>query len=95
MIHTPGPWEADSTAVLTSSSPYRTIADCSQRGHTLEVEEANARLIAAAPDMLEAAYLVQRGLNCWCEHGIGNPMVSTHSIGCQAMRDAIAKAVRL
>ena len=53
MGHTPGPWEADSTAVLTSHPPYLTVADCSHRGHTLATEEANARLIAAAPDMLE------------------------------------------
>ena len=26
---------------------------------------------------------LSRAPNCWCEHGIGNPMVSSHSATCK------------
>jgi hypothetical protein len=60
MSHTPGPWKA----LLYAESVYVTAADChiysidgkGKRYHPDTIKEwhANARLIAAAPEMLEA-----------------------------------------
>jgi hypothetical protein len=50
--HTPGPWEADDFYVTTQAgSPPRTIA-CSPSPYTWR--KADARLIAAAPELLNA-----------------------------------------
>lgn len=57
--HTPGPWE---TCTTNSEQVYAAnglrVADCHCDGQeddmSSEQEEANARLIKAAPDMLEA-----------------------------------------
>ena len=59
---TPGPWEDVSYGtnarngiahVKTSSSCEMTI-DCTRSGKDFGVDRANARLVAAAPDLLEA-----------------------------------------
>lgn len=57
--HTPGPWEAHNGEVTTrqeNGRSYRRIAAVQDYGigSLVEVDEANARLIAAAPDLLEA-----------------------------------------
>jgi hypothetical protein len=57
--HTKGPWEAHNGEVTTQQIPgrsFRRIAVIQDYGvRTLpEVDEANARLIAAAPAMLQA-----------------------------------------
>ena len=53
--HTPGPWEAredyDSTWWVVQSGPAQDLA-------IHDLSEANARLIAAAPDMLEALKMI-------------------------------------
>lgn len=49
--HTPGPWFADGGKVYESQD-YHEI--CSFWSNAFPVWEANARLIAAAPDLLEA-----------------------------------------
>lgn len=53
--HTPGPWiSTDSRAVITDWPKVgflTTVADCRIGGGTRDEQEANARLIAAAPDM--------------------------------------------
>lgn len=50
--HTPGPWEFDGPHhnIIVWSSPNNRICFMTSDGPT----EANARLIAAAPDLLEA-----------------------------------------
>lgn len=65
--HTPGPWEVGSAAEGSSLHMDRMVycddalgsrvADCSKSGHGISVaqERANARLIAAAPDLLAVA----------------------------------------
>lgn len=59
--HTPGPWVAQAwlchakTSVLAIGKTQ--VAECSGCGATATEEEANARLIAAAPELLE---LLQR-----------------------------------
>jgi hypothetical protein len=54
----------------------------------------NAKLIAAAPDLLDALKRLNRSHHepCWCECAIGNPMMTEHSRACVAARAAIAKA---
>lgn len=55
--HTPGPWEFFSTDVgIGVTAPTADVAHCGgfDTRRAREEEEANAHLIAAAPDMLEA-----------------------------------------
>ena len=49
--HTPGPWYIDGLTVHKNGSP---IAEISATIGYAHADEANARLIAAAPDMKEA-----------------------------------------
>ena len=62
MKHTTGPWKFNMTGCLTSHG-LPTINK--SNGHLLaslaDTNEANARLIAAAPDLLAALQLIQRG----------------------------------
>jgi hypothetical protein len=54
---TPGPWEADELDVFAPSDcPYHPVADCTSNSscRDYDTDEANARLIAAAPELLEA-----------------------------------------
>lgn len=102
--HTPGPWIASKFGfqVLTGDS-WNTI--CTLKGgaewedgrgkyqpeYAWENQEANARLIAAAPDLLAAAKEVMATLE---KHG---PSVVPHLLDTdmnagQRLRDAIAKA---
>lgn len=75
--HTPGPWvlideDLDrSRYVVDTSTPAKAIADCWPDApvhldlpHTLEYQ-ANARLIAAAPDMLDALVKIR---DWWLEN---------------------------
>ena len=50
--HTQGPW-LDKSGEVYAEETGRTIARCDIGGHD-ETSEANARLIAAAPDLLAA-----------------------------------------
>jgi len=59
--HTAGPWEIDGNIAVRSSGPNgRQVCLCEitvrgrQYNETYDEAEANARLIAAAPDLLEA-----------------------------------------
>ena len=57
--HTPGPWEAHNGEVTTpreNGRSYRRIAAVQDYGlgSLKEVDDANATLMAAAPDMLKA-----------------------------------------
>ena len=42
-------------------------------------------------ELLTVLKALKRG-DCWCEMGIGNPMMSRHSPGCLSAQAAIAKA---
>ncbi len=54
--HTPGPWAAETGYVMARHGDLTTfVADC---GRNAEVCAANARLIAAAPDLLAACKLL-------------------------------------
>ncbi len=61
--HTPGPWVVnDRFYVCTAAPTPEFIADCatdSSVEREYAIDEANARLIAASPDMLDALYLAR------------------------------------
>ena len=100
--HTPGPWSTDHTYVEhVFDSEGTRVADCeTMRGPG--VDEANARLIAAAPDMLQAL----RPLDIvWLDHPVlrdelvvplsvrGSSFYAEITVGeLRAIRDALRKA---
>lgn len=93
MSHTPGPWEVDSEGgMLPCVVAGDKLIYQSARGLGIEDNatiEANARLIAAAPDLLEA---LRATLAQWTMAGYGE--CADETCGCiqgQARR-AIAKA---
>jgi len=54
--YTPGPWETN-TRIHPSDQVFaagKIVADCKWTPHDPETREANARLIAAAPELLAA-----------------------------------------
>ena len=59
MKHTPGPWNYDRSGYsLYVNSGRELVTALSMDGKRLETSEANARLIAAAPDLLDALLMV-------------------------------------
>ena len=51
--HSPGPWDTDELTIFSNQGD--SVAECSERDPGFRAERrANARLIAAAPDLLEA-----------------------------------------
>jgi hypothetical protein len=53
--YAPGPWHAHKTGIVTFYGTRRIqVATARQPLFTAECQEANARLIAAAPDLLDA-----------------------------------------
>ena len=52
--HTPGPWKTNGDPVVFSNDSSQFIAFTDTRGISSDAAKANARLIAAAPDLLEA-----------------------------------------
>lgn len=69
--HTPGPWLVDDRTVYAlNENGFNRFFASVQDAHTDPIElEANAQLIAAAPDLLEALELLMRwqvkNVNCW------------------------------
>jgi hypothetical protein len=55
-MHTPGPWWIDDDGFVASGSgdTYTTIADPHCGNQDIDEREANARLIAKAPDLRDA-----------------------------------------
>lgn len=65
--HTPGPWSADYDSLgmlrVDEVGPAgRVICDVALQDNADSQDEANARLIAAAPDLLEASSVVSNML---------------------------------
>lgn len=85
--HTPGPWYALSEGITDSAIGYRAIVDSD--GVTVcnpsPMGEANARLIAAAPDLLAALQGLMNYVGGWDES-------TDHP--CGIARAAIEKATR-
>lgn len=99
MTHTPGPWELSEAQYKDGFGTYRRVEQVEQFGdvvasvcirhavnHTLNAAgDANARLIAAAPDLLEAC----QALIAHCDK---NPPMGDSLWSVQQIRTAIAKA---
>lgn len=88
MGHTPGPWVVAGDSIHDRETKYESdgarTGDTACRIATTEImarqgeQEANVRLIAAAPEMLEAlqeAYLCVVGTNDWLAKMIGDVLM--------------------
>lgn len=94
--HTPGPWKIIEVISDTASGPTPypraiagsvTVAELPERSPLcmMEEREANARLIAAAPELLAAALRVQSFMDDYVKEGYESAMR-------RDLRAAIAKA---
>ena len=96
--HTPGPWRSDSPYVSAPSGEHRKIvADCDQYFSDDECEylsddecEANIRLIAAAPELLEQLERTVTGFERCMVHAGSDPEFAREAV--KAARAVIAKA---
>ncbi|GFM89400.1 hypothetical protein PSCICO_47990 [Pseudomonas cichorii] len=88
--HTPGPWAVDESrheGAINRKDPFRHIGMVSQFLHDASSRaenEANAKLIAAAPDLLSIAERVLAKLD--------HPVCCVTSSDAEELRAAIAKA---
>lgn len=94
MKHTPGPWESTTDGIeLSITAKNGNLLATLAKG-----DEANARLIAAAPELLEALKSMncmggdERGGYCICPRNDGSAPKEKHSTTCNDAREAIAKA---
>jgi hypothetical protein len=91
--HTPGPWlpfiSETGGFAIEDSNRSRILCQRADWPHRAQESRANARLIAAAPELLAAlkAYLVAKP-QCECSDHSGCPMASARVLA----RAAIAKA---
>ena len=83
MAHTPGPWSRAGTQVWDKDRG-RLVASCATHLNQLSQDDANARLVEAAPEMLEALKAIMAEVQT--ESG-----VVTYPTGQKALA-AIAKA---
>lgn len=81
--HTPGPWYATGVHVQSKVLEQDNYV-CKAEGDTPEQAESNARLIAAAPELLEALKAI---LSL-----VGNANTTTTELTLRQARAAIAKA---
>ena len=90
--HTPGPWKVSGLARSIRDASGRAVCKVCSEGVLAEAT-GNARLIAAAPDLLEAAQWVLRSAGY--ENGQAEPTLQALSVNrtyLDNLRDAIAKA---
>lgn len=95
--HTPGPWKiTDSgTGVFSSNKPLGQngiIAICDAVARTREENEANARLIAAAPDLLKELEAAVTWIEQIESYEIFDPSAPSKHELLPQLRAAIAKA---
>lgn len=99
--HTPGPWAVDpddrpdmewNIHIVQHDKPHITICFMSHDGDGINATgEANARLIAAAPDLLAALNLLLYGTDCYLDDE-GNSVFAFSTDKLAQSRAAIAKA---
>jgi hypothetical protein len=100
MDHTPGPWateyyEDSINIVSTDPNPelYITLLAHPETGELTEQDWANARLVAAAPELLEALKLMLKAYQDGVFTMPGyTPLLERVSEAAHAAKDAIAKA---
>ena len=87
--HTPGPWTVETGSFYVSiRAPSRMVGDTRVIGGKPDDENlANARLIAAAPDLLEALGDAAAMLEVYAT---GKTNSATHGQAVSAIRDALA-----
>ncbi len=85
--HTQGEWKTEGTNVLTEN---RLIANCIGNGASItEEDKANAKIIAASLNLLEAALMVQKFVKFYKEeHGIDLSMYEAIGFTNQAIEKA-------
>ena len=89
--HTPGPWklETEGHGHLVNGADGRTVVYLHRSGVRNRAEiEANARLVAAAPELLEALHAARNAL----EHAACGQFGIDFKSSLDVTRDAIAKA---
>ena len=69
--HTPGPWKAEKYCIWANNHNGSVYIAGTQTGIDTDQQKANARLIAAAPDLLRALEIIQGWSACQCreKHG--------------------------
>ena len=89
--HTPGPWTVPANGHVIAPKPYSVVIafmpESSDSIQGMDVIDANARLIAAAPDLLQAL----QGLVSSCELNLDELEPDTHAM-LDCARAALAKA---
>ena len=95
--HTPGPWSLDGIIVF-KDKPYLRIAvvteddDQTDGGPSLSVRRANARLISAAPDLLDALMPVLGKDNSEADEATQTVRITLSYAEMAAISAAVAKA---
>lgn len=88
---TPGPWKALGARVISDYRPTEryNIADCDNHKPyvTDDIGEANARLIAAAPELLAALKNID---NAHC----GKPLMCGHDYDCTCVMEMARNAIK-
>ena len=92
--HTPAPWHCKKLAMHDGGHVVMFTAQNGQRTHRLdcagEFKEADARLIAAAPQLLEALQTTAANLRSWKAANGGG--IKTFDSWLEVVEEAIAKA---
>jgi len=68
MKHTPGPWRTEDLFVYPTDETKTAVADCGRTIYNIEQGRANAKLIAAAPELLEMLKAAKEHLE-YCGYG--------------------------
>lgn len=106
--HTPGPWTLTADLHIRGPQGFGSLAKVYRDGFARELAgitgspEANARVMAAAPELLaalkfQASWTMRDGSPCACPAGKNEDeprgkMPTIHSTSCEYLRAAIAKA---
>lgn len=86
--HTDGPWATDTNGLITAGPRRLHIAQTAITGMG-RAAEANANLLAAAPEMLDALRIALRELENACHQAGANPETDTT---CAIIRNTITQA---
>lgn len=92
--HTPGPWKATETGGIFSPEPHSShVASVNQYPNGAE-SDANARLIAAAPELLAALKSCADFMQAWANNPkhVTQNRINAFNEQAKFARDAIAKA---